>query len=115
MNQNTKNIVYPISALLILLAAVIYYFLPDVARYVMIVGVIGLAAVTFTSPYPGKSIRGKRLFNMQVFAVILMAVSAVLMYMMMNQWVVPLLLSAILIFYSSILLPKELEKENKEK
>lgn len=115
MNQKTKDTVYFISAMLVLFAAVTYYFNPNIARYIMVPGVVGLGIVVFMSPYPGKSLRGKRLFNMQVFAVLLMAVSACLMFMMMNQWVVPLLIAGILILYSSVLLPKELEKENKEK
>jgi phosphatidylserine synthase len=114
MTQQTKNILYPVSAILILAAAVIYYFLPAVAGYIMVAGVAGFAAVTFTSPYPGKSLRGKRLFNIQVFAVLLMFVSAYLMYEKINQWVITLLLAALFTLYSSVLIPRELEKE-KEK
>ncbi|MDR1810553.1 MAG: hypothetical protein LBR34_09175 [Prevotella sp.] len=114
MNQRTKDILYPVSAMLILAAAVIYYFFPDAAGYIMVAGVAGFAAVTFTSPYPGKSLRGKRLFNIQVFAVLLMFVSAYLMYEQMNQWVITLLLAAVFTLYSSALIPGELEKEKKD-
>ena len=115
MDQKTKNILYPVSAILILAAALGYFSFPAVAGYVMIVGVLGVAIVTFTSPYPGESLRGKRLFNIQVFAVLLMAISASLMFLMISQWVVSLLLAGILTLYCSILLPKELEKEEKNK
>ena len=115
MDKRIKDISHFVSAVLIIVAAVLYSFVPEKAGYVMIAGVIGFAIVTFQSPYPGKSIRGKRLYGIQVFAVVLMSVSAYLMYAQMNQWVITLLLSAILTLYSAILLPKELEKEDKNK
>ncbi|GAB6012498.1 hypothetical protein [Viscerimonas tarda] len=114
MNQKTKDILYPVSAIAILVAAVVYAFAPDVAGYIMIAGVAGFTFVTLTSPYPGKSIRGKRLFNIQLLAILLMIVSAALMFEKINQWVVTLLLAGIFTLYCSALLPKELEKENKE-
>jgi len=114
MNRKTKDLLYQLSAILILLAAILYYFMPEIARYVMVLGVAGFGAFTFTSPYPGKSLRGKRLFNIQIFAVVLMVISAYLMFIMMNEWVIPLLISGLLILYCSLLLPKELQKENKE-
>jgi phosphatidylglycerophosphate synthase len=113
MNKQTKNIILPVSALLILAAAAGYFFIPAVAGYLMIAGVAGYAAVTLASPYPGKSLRGKRLFRIQLFAVLLMAASAYLMYEQMNQWVVTLLLSAIFTLYTSVMLPKEWDREDK--
>jgi phosphatidylserine synthase len=114
MNKQAKNIFFYVSSILILGAAIVYYFLPAIAGYLMIAGVAGFAAVTFTSPYPGKSFRGKRLFNIQIFAVLLMIGAAYLMNVQMNQWVILMLLAAIFTLYSSILISKELEKEGKE-
>jgi phosphatidylglycerophosphate synthase len=111
MTQQTKNILYPASSILILVAAVIYYFFPHIAGYILLAGVAGVALVTFTSPYEGESLRGKRLFNIQIVAVILMFISAYLMYEQMSQWVITLLLSAIFTFYSTVMMAKELEKE----
>lgn len=113
-NPKVKNIFFQISAILILLAAVIYYFDVTVAKYMMVVGVAGFAATTFTTPYPGKSIRGKRLFNIQVLAVILMAVATYLMFVDMGGWVVLLLISAILTLYSSVVLASVYKKEKEE-
>jgi phosphatidylserine synthase len=114
LNPKIKSIFFQISAILILLAAIAYYFEPIVARYVMTVGVAGFAAVIFTSPYPGKSIRGKRLFNIKIVAVLLMVVSTYLMYIDMNGWVVTLLISAFLILYSTIVLSQVYEKEKEQ-
>lgn len=114
ISPKLKNTIFQVSALTILLAAAIYYFDATVAKYAMIAGVVGFAFTTFTSPYPGKSIRGKRLFNIQVLAVLLMCVSAYLMFVDMSGWAVTLLIAAVLTLYSSIILPIEYRKEQEE-
>lgn len=118
INPKIKNIFFKISAILILLSAIVYAFAPLVAKYAIIIGAAGFTATTFTTPYPGKSLRGKRLFNMQVFAAILMVVSAYLMFVDMKEWVVTLLIAALLTLYSTIVLSitykKELEEDTKK-
>lgn len=111
LNPKIKNITFQISAILILIAAVVHNFYPSISKYILAIGVAGFAAVIFTSPYPGKSLRGKRLFNIQIFAVILMVVSAFLMFREMGAWIVTLLISAVLTLYSSIMLPKVYKAE----
>lgn len=111
LNPKVKNLFFQIAAILILVAAVTFSFEPTVAKYLMIVGVAGFGATIFTSPYPGKSLRGKRLFNIQVLAVILMVVSTYLMFVDMNGWVVLLLISALLTLYCSIMLPRIYKEE----
>lgn len=112
--QKIKNIIFQIAAILILAAAIVYYFDSSIAKYIMVAGVAGFGAVTFTSPYPGKSIRGKRLFNIMVFAVILMIVATYLMFVDISGWVVVLLISAILTLYSSVVLPQIYKKEQEQ-
>lgn len=109
-----KDTVFKISALLILLAAIVYLFNPVVAACTMAVGVIGFGWGIFTSPYPGKSIRGKRLASIRVFGVIAMAIATYLMFEQMNEWVVALLIGAILILYTAIILPHEYAREQRE-
>lgn len=111
MKYNIKSFLYKASAILILVFTVIYSFQPIIAVWGMVVGVSMFSAITLTTPYPGKSIRGKRLFNFQVFACVLLVVATFLMYKQRNEWPVLLLISAIFLFYSSIVLQKELEKE----
>lgn len=110
----TKDTVFKISALLILLAAVIYLFNPFVAACAMAVGVIGFGFGVFTTPYPGKSMRGKRLASIRVFGVVAMAVATYLMYEQMNEWVVAMLIGAVLTLYTAIILPREYEREKRE-
>lgn len=117
MNPKTKDFIFKSSAILILIAAVIYLFNPVVATYVMVIGVVGFTATTFMSPYPGKSLRGKRLYNIQIFGIVFMVMSAYLMYAHRNEWVVTMLIAALLILYAWVLLPRvyqdEQNKENK--
>ncbi len=114
MNK-TKDFIFKLSALLILAAAISYIFNPIIAAYIMAVGVIGFAGVTFTTPYPGKSLRGKRLFSIQIFGIVFMAISTYLMFKRVNEWVIPLLIAALLLLYSTFMLSREYEKEKKDK
>lgn len=113
IDPKTKNTIFQLSAILILLSAIIFYFRADIAKYSMIVGAAGYLFATFVSGYTGKDIRGKRLYNMQIFAAILMAVSAYLMFVGMNQWVITLLIASVLTLYSSIILNQIYRKESK--
>lgn len=112
MNYNIKSLLYKASAILILIFTVVYSFQPTIAVWGMVVGVSLFSSITLSNPYPGKSVRGKRLFNFQVFACLLLVVATFLMYKGRNEWPVLLLISAIFLLYSSIVLQKELDKEN---
>lgn len=114
MKYNFKNIVYKISALFILIFTIAYSFIPEWAVWGMVVSVSLFSAITLASPYPGKSIRGKRLFNFQVFACLLLVVATFLMYKQRNEWPVLLLISAIFLLYSAFALDIELNKERSE-
>lgn len=114
MTAKTKETIFQISALLILFAAVFYNFRPDVARYVMIAAVAGFGISVFMNRYKGNDLRAKRLFTMQIFAVIIMGVSAYFMYMNMNEWVMFMLISALLLLYSSVVISRTKNKDNKK-
>ena len=109
--RNSKETIYQISGILILISAVLYLFLPTIAPWIMAVSVLAFSAVTALSPYPGKSIRGKRLFNFQVFACMLMIVATYLMFRNNNLWALTMIIGAIFLLYSAITIPKELEME----
>lgn len=111
MNQKTKNLIFQLSAILILFAAIFYWFNPEIAKYVMIIGVVGYGVTTFMNRYKGDNLRGKRLFNIQLLSVVLMAVSAYLMFAGINGWVVTLLIAGVLTLYFTLVFSK-IEKEN---
>lgn len=113
MKNKSKDILFQVSGVAILVAAVLYLFNPIVAAWMMAIGVALFIIVLAKSPYPGKSIRGKRLFNFQIFACMLMAAGAYLMFKQHNEWVILLLIAAVFFIYSAFLLPKVLEKEDK--
>lgn len=109
--RNFKETVYQISGIFILISAVLYLFAPTIAPWIMAVSVLAFSAITALTPYPGNSIRGKRLFNFQVFACILMIVSTYLMFRNNNLWALTMIVGAVFLLYSGIVIPKELEKE----
>lgn len=108
--NNIKELFFQISSILLLIGAFGYFYIPSF-KYVLLVGVAGFAATTLTTKYPGKSIRGKRLYNMQVFAAVIMIVSVFLLFTGYNIWILLLSIAAVLILYSSIVIPRELKKE----
>lgn len=115
LSPQIRDIIFQISALLILFSAIMYSFSFDIARYVMMAGVIGYAGVVLTGKYPGKSINGKRMYNLQVFGVLFMVVSSYLMFVGRHEWVITLLIAAVFTLYTAIMLPKIYKKEQDEK
>ncbi|NDV69774.1 hypothetical protein [Dysgonomonas sp. 25] len=115
LSPQIRNIIFQVSALLILFSAILYSFSFDIARYLIIAGVIGYAGTVFTGKYPGKSIQGKRLYNIQVFGVLFMVASSYLMFVGRHEWVITLLIGALFILYTSIALPRAYKKEQDEK
>lgn len=109
--HKSKETVYQISGIVILISAVLYLFAPSVAPWIMAVSVLAFSAVTALSPYPGKSIRGKRLFNFQVIACLLMIVGAYLMFRKNNLWALSMMIGAFLLLYSGVMISRELHKE----
>ena len=109
--HNSKETIYQISGILILISAVLYLFIPSVAPWIMAISVLAFSAVTALSPYPGKSIRGKRLFNFQVFSCVLMIVATYLMFRNNNLWALLMIIGAVFLLYSGIMIPRELNKE----
>lgn len=109
--HSLKDILLRISGISILLAALLYLFLPAVAPWVLAFAVALFSVVTVTTPYPGKSLRGKRLFNFQVFSCLFMIVATYLMFRHRNEWVLIMAIGAVFQLYASIVIPKALEKE----
>lgn len=108
-----KSVLYKISGVLILVSAIMYMFYPVIAPWIMAFSVALFSVITVTSPYPGKSIRGKRLFNLQILSCLLMIVASYLMFKNRSEWVLIMVAGAVFLLYSSFVLPRELEKENK--
>ena len=111
LNNKIKTLLFQFSAILILFAAIYYQFDPSNARWVMIVGAIGYTLTCLTNRYEGGNVKGKRLFSKQLFSVILIAISAYLMFVGLKGWIVTLLFAAILMLYYVFTMSK-IEKED---
>lgn len=111
MSDKTKNIIYQLSASIVLLSAVLFSFSKEVAPYGLAVGSIGLIITTIMKRYTGGNVRGRRLANMQVLGAVSMFASAVFMYFQLSYWVPFLLIGAVLTLYVAIMLPKTMDKE----
>ncbi len=109
-----KEYSFAVAAPIILIAGVGYAFVPVVAAWIMALGVFLYGVNVVLNPYPGVSMRGKRLFQFQVFAFFLMVMGTYLMFKQENEWPLPMLCAAVFILYSSIVIPKELKKEQKK-
>ncbi len=114
INDKFKNTLFQVSAILVLVAAIAYNIDAMIGKCMMIIGVSGYATSVLTNGYKGKSIRGKRLYNILIIAVLLMVVSAYLMFIDRQQWVVTLLIAAVLTLYISIILPRVYKKEQED-
>ncbi|OPZ15550.1 MAG: hypothetical protein BWZ06_00097 [Bacteroidetes bacterium ADurb.BinA261] len=112
--SKSKEIIYAFSCVLILAAAAMYMALPEVATWTMVVGVVIFSAVTAKNPYPGKSIRGKRLFMFRIYACVLMAVGIYFMFRRQNIWFLMMLIASVFLIYSAFLMPRVWEKEQLE-
>ena len=113
-NNKIKDLIFKIAAILIVLAAAFYSFDPVIASYTMIGASLVYIICVFTSRYAGKSLRGKRLYNINVFGAIFMGVSAYLMYEHNNKWPLILLIAAALTLYSTLMLSKVIKEESQE-
>lgn len=109
--RSIKDVLYRISGLLILVSAALYLFEPKISSWIMMLSVSVFTGITLSTPYPGNSIRGKRLFNMQIISCIIMLVAAYLMFTFNNLWALAMFIGTILLLYTSVFIPKELKKE----
>ena len=89
----------------------LYFIQPDIATWIMALSVITFTVVTIKTPYPGKSVRGKRLFNFQVFSCMVMFVAVYFMYEHNNMWALAMLIVALFLLYAVSQMPRELKKE----
>lgn len=112
--RNVKEYIYRISAVSILFSALLYLFLPALSPWIMLVSVLLFGAATALSPYPGKSLRGKRLFGFQILSCMCMAVAAYLMLKNNNLWALSMLIGAVFLIYPAFMIPRVLEKEKSE-
>jgi hypothetical protein len=94
-----KNYLFYASGLLLILSAVLYSTGWLWATYLYAAASVIVAACFLFHPYKGDNFRLKRLHIQQAIAALLLPVSAYFMYRRMNEWIVCLLVSALLQTY----------------
>jgi hypothetical protein len=94
-----KNHLFYASGLLLILSAVLYITGWMWATYLYAVAGAMVATHFLLHPYKGDNFRLKRLNIQQAIAALMLPVSAYFMYRRMNEWMVCLLVSALLQTY----------------
>lgn len=95
-----KGLLFQISAVLILLSAVLYLWVPLVAPWIMAFSVALFSVMIVSHPYSGKDFRKRRLYGFQIIACLLMMVSTYLMFRHRNEWALTMICGAVFLLYS---------------
>ena len=106
MNQQIRNYIFMFSGALVLVGAVLYVTQWLYAPYVFSVGSAGITVCFMTIPYKGLGFRSRRLHRVNVMAGVSMVAASVLMFRGKMEWVVLLLIAALLITYTSFVSPR---------
>lgn len=107
------NILERISYILVLLAVVMAFQQPDIARYVASVGAAGIAIVRLRERYEGSNLRLKRLVRLRHLVGIIYVVGAGLMFRPYNYWLVAFFIAVMIELYTILVAERESKKEDK--
>ena len=110
MNPKLKNYIFYTCGLLLLFSAILYITGWSFIPYIYAIASVGLAIIFLLNPYTGNVLRLKRLNIQQAIAALLLPVSAYLMFLKKNEWILCLLISAFLQIYISIVRDYEEKK-----
>jgi len=113
MSRKFKDYLFGICGILLLFSAVFYITGWKFIPYVYAVSGAGIAILFLANPYRGANFRLRRLNIQQAIAAILLPLSAFLMFKSRNEWIICLLVSAILQIYVVFVREYE-EKKNRE-
>ena len=120
-----ENIILLLGALMMVIGSVASIFMYPWAPYLFAMGAIAFVLMQFRQKYEGRNIAIQRLRRIMIFSDVLLLASALLMYpfkldmltyikYIHNNWVVTLLVAAVLQFYVVHRISKELDKEAKK-
>jgi hypothetical protein len=94
------------SGVLVLIGAIMYIVHRIYAPYVFAAGAAGITVCFMTAPCKDQGFRRRRLHRINVMAGISMIASSVFMFREKMEWVVFLLIAALLILYTSFVGPR---------
>ena len=106
MSEQIRNYIFMFSGVLAFSGAILFITHWIYAPYIFAVGAAGIAVCFMTIPYKNLGFRRRRLHRINVMAGVSMVASSVLMFKERMEWVVFLLISALLILYTSFVSPR---------
>jgi hypothetical protein len=106
MNQQIRNYLFMFSGALALAGATLFITQRAYAPYIFAVGAAGITICFMTIPYQNLGFRRRRLHRINVLAGVSMIASSVFMFRGRMEWVVFLLISALLLIYTSFVSPR---------
>lgn len=115
--SKSYNIISMAGAVLLLAGAVLQITRWELAPYLYTLGAVMFGYVqVMGNRYDGRNFIIKRLRRQQIFGVVALVFTGVLMFTMKrNEWIVCLSIAAVLELYTAFRIPQELEKENVKK
>jgi hypothetical protein len=101
MNANLRSRIFTFSGILVLVGAILYLTRWIYAPYLFAVGAAGVTVCYLTLPDQSSDFRTRRLQRMNILAGFAMIAASVFMFRQRMEWVVCLLISALLQLYTS--------------
>ena len=105
--KKIRTILFVVSSCLVLAGAALYLTQWTVAPYLFAVGAAGIAVNYLTTPVGDLDFRGRRLHRFNVMAGFLMVVASGFQFNGRKEWVICLLIAAILQLYTAFVSPKK--------
>lgn len=105
--KKIRTILFAVSACLVLAGAVLYLTQWQVAPYLFAVGSAGIAVNYLTTPVGELDFRCRRLHRFNVMAGFLMVVASAFQFNGRKEWVICLLIAAILQLYTAFVSPEK--------
>jgi hypothetical protein len=112
MSVKFKGYLFALCSVLLLFSAISHIFEWWFIPYIYAISGAGVAVYLLTNPYKGANLRLKRLNIQQTIAAILFPLSSYLMFKEMNEWVICLFISALLLVYVVYVREHEEKKEH---
>ncbi|MDR0681074.1 MAG: hypothetical protein LBG15_04380 [Dysgonamonadaceae bacterium] len=112
MSRKFKDFLFYTCNILLLLSAIFYTTEWNFIPYIYAGAGVGVALLFLINPYKGDNIRLKRLNIQQAIAALLLPVSSYFMFNKMNEWIICLLVSAILQVY--VIFIRDYEEKKKQ-
>jgi len=106
MNPQIRNYFFMVSGIMVLTGAVLYITHWSYSSYLYAFGATGITLSFLTAPYQNLAFRLRRLHRINIIAGISLITSSVFMFRRKMEWVVFLLIAALLLLYTSFISPR---------